>query len=322
MKRLIIFAVAIIVVVGALVFMKRTRSVSDPDVAVPERGAEHAQRTTGNEPYVRPDYYPKANPYGGLAKSTLDTLRRYKKTFEITRDEYWPETGGVLANQYFEVWYPPGRVTVTHGMRFFIEIMPARAKFAAFFGSAPEDPLIIYNMSELDVYRELTGREWWYYSVIEGDTMTSSPIFHLVKRSIVHLAVPREYYQWAVTKTSRDGAPRWLQEGLASYLAREHLLLTTQMYEFPERNEKYELAELESVLENETERAASRRAYYYSWRMVSELIDKYGEEKVRDVVVLLGQGYQLEEAFEEAFGESYDNVIAVATGYTLDLQTN
>ena len=111
-----------------------------------------------------------------------------------------------------------------------------------------------------------------------------------------------------------------MQEGLATYLAREHLLLESQMYEFSERNDKYELTELESVLETEEDRASSRRAYYYAWRMVKELCDKYGEESVKNTVVLLGHGYTLKEAIEKGTGDSFDTVMNVATGYTLELQ--
>ncbi|MEJ2721502.1 MAG: hypothetical protein P8181_10245, partial [bacterium] len=69
-----------------------------------------------------------------LQGSVLDTLRAKKKRFNITRDEYWDGHGGVLANDYFEVWYTPGRTTVTHGMYVFEELMPAREKLKSFFG--------------------------------------------------------------------------------------------------------------------------------------------------------------------------------------------
>ena len=45
-----------------------------------------------------------------------------KQKYGIVRDEYWPDSGGVLGSDYLEVWYPVGRTTVTHGMRVFVEM--------------------------------------------------------------------------------------------------------------------------------------------------------------------------------------------------------
>ena len=51
-----------------------------------------------------------------VPQNVADSLRVLKKRYEITRDEYWLNKGGVLANEHYELWYPPGPVTVTHGM--------------------------------------------------------------------------------------------------------------------------------------------------------------------------------------------------------------
>ena len=107
-----------------------------------------------------------------------------------------------LVNEYLEVWYPPGRTTVTHGMYMFEEIMPARQKYEALFGNAPTELLVIRIAHELEPYKEETGREWWCYSEMRGDTLIFVPVYTLYKRGISPIAVPHEYYQWAIRKRS------------------------------------------------------------------------------------------------------------------------
>ena len=80
------------------------------------------------------------------------------------------------------------------------------------------------------------------------------------------------------------------------------------------------MTEVESVLEMEDDRETARRAYYYSWRMVMELIEHYGENKVADAVIALGEGYGVQEGFEHAFGDPYDQVMEVAMGYELNIR--
>ena len=337
MRRLVIFGVALLVVVGGIFALqyiieqgKPDQTAEAPAPQLDEHGHDHSAQGNESDPnvktvqqsdnYMNPAAYPKSNPYGGLARNVIDSLRVMKQRYGITRDEYWPESGGVLGSNYLEVWYPVGRTTVTHGMRVYVEMVPARERFREFFGRTPDDLLVVYCMPELDVFKEVTGREWWAYSHLENDTMTVQPIYHLVKRGIAEVAIPHEYHQWAVASVSRNGAPRWLQEGLATHLAREQLLLEVQMYEFDERNSKYSAAEVESVLEIEDNKETARRAYYYSWRMVMELIDHYGEAKVRDAVIALGEGYGVQDGFEHAFGDPYDRVMEVATGYELNIR--
>ena len=81
--------------------------------------------------YETPDHLKRFGKGGPqLSETILDTLRRLKKTHNVTRDEQWPGQGGVLGNDFFEVWYPEGVTMITHGMRVVDDMMHARAKFA------------------------------------------------------------------------------------------------------------------------------------------------------------------------------------------------
>ena len=249
----------------------------------------------------------------------LDSLRVKKTRFHITRDQYWEFEGGVLANEYFEVWYPVGDVTVTHGMYVFEELMPARKRFEEFFGRTPSELVVIHCPPDLEVYERDTGREWWYYAEIKGDTITFAPVWILSKRGVSAQAIPHEYYQWAIRKITRGGSPRWLEEGLASYLSGEGDLLLKQVYEFSDTDVSMTPEEIEGVLQGEEDRRDSRVAYYHSYRMVEQLIKTYGEDRFKQAVMLIGAGNTLDQAFMTAVERDYRGALEDATRYSVDL---
>ena len=274
---------------------------------------DHGELAEGD----RPGYVPPPTVGGGITPGARDTLRVHAKRHKIVRDEYWETKGGVLANDYFEVWYPRGRTSVTHGMFVFDALMPARFKLKNYLGEAPEEPLVIVISSYMETYKKMTGRDWWYYSEIKADTMTFQPVSVLVQRKIDHMAVPHEYYQWAIRKLSRNGAPRWLEEGFASYFSEEGGLLENQLTEFPDYARDMTADEIEVILDAEEKRSDSRIAYYRSYRMVQNLIDTYGDDKLKEVVRQLGLGTTFAAACEQAFGVSNGEVMRVATNYEI-----
>lgn len=284
-----------------------------------EKESEIARQEEPKDPTETDFKYPQANPTFKIQGALLDSLRVKKQRFGITRDEYWRERGGVLANQYFEVWYPRGEASVTHGMYVFEELMPARAEFEAYFGSAPGELLKINIATEIDVYQRLTGREWWYYADMKGDSLTFVPVYTLYKRGISDMAVPHEYYQWAIRKLTLHGAPRWLEEGMASHLSKEGDLLLEQMYEFFREDHSMSPEKIEEVLQSEDNKRDARIAYFRSYRMVKRLMEEYGEENLKKAIVLIGLGRTLDQAFSDALGIDYSAVLAAASGYTVDL---
>ena len=291
-------------------------------VASCDKGSQETDvaETTGSESDETLSSHPKASAFNKLQGGLLDTLKVKKQRFNITRDEYWENKGGVLGSEYLEVWYPAGRIAVTHGMYMFEEIMPARQKYKALFGEAPSEFLVIHISKELEPYKEKTGREWWYYSEMRGDTLTFVPVYTLYKRGISSIAVPHEYYQWAVRKTTQHGAPRWLEEGVASYMSGEGEILLNQVYEFKAFVAAMDTPEkIEEVLQGEKERGETRIAYYRSYRMVVKLIDTFGEDKVVAAVVEIGRGNTLDEAFKKGTGKSYAEILEIASDYEVDL---
>ena len=107
---------------------------------------------------------------------------------------------------------------------------------------------------------------------------------------------------------------------MASHLSGEGDLLFNQVPDFKELLEVVKTPEkVEEVLQGEKERGNSRIAYYRSYRMVMELIDTFGEDKVVGAIVEIGRGNTLDEAFEKATGKSYAEILEIASDYQVDL---
>jgi hypothetical protein len=249
-----------------------------------------------------------------LPETVLDTLRTLKKLHEITRDEQWPGQGGVLANDFFEVWYAEGLTMITHAMRVVDDMMQARDKFAGVFGDAPTERLVIVLPPYLEQYTEWTGREFWHYSDLRADTMTIQPVYILRKRGLLEIAMPHEYFQWALGHFTNYWAPRWLEEGVASYFSHEGRILNENVNEFPKSARNMSMDRIEKALDAESTKQETRVAYYLAHRMVVSLVERYGEAKLVETLSLMAQGHGLDDACQKAYGMSYEDVRDLAYG--------
>ena len=242
-----------------------------------------------------------------LNESELDSLRSMKATHNVTRDEYWDGYGGVFASNEFEVWYPDGKVNGLQGMAMLKLAAEARDKTIKVFGKAPAERVVIVCAGDIDVFTASTGRQWWQYSRIVGDTISIQPPITLHTRHMLGIVGPREYYEWAVVKLSKGNAPRWVQEGVASYLAGEAPILEDLRQDFGD--DKMSVRAMESALEKETDRQESRRAYYNAYRTIESIAKAHGDQALGRFVVLLGEKGDVDTASKEAFGQPFDDVV-------------
>ena len=81
---------------------------------------------------------------------------------------------------------------------------------------------------------------------------------------------------------------------------------------------KMPLDKIETALRKKDDRKAYRIALYDAWRMARRLVADYGEDKVAEVVVLMGQEKNRDKAFEAVFGQPYQQVASQA----LDFKVN
>jgi len=252
-------------------------------------------------------------------EDVLDSLRAMKTRFGITRDEYWDGHGGVLANDFFELWYPPGGTTVTHGMYAFKALFGARREIRAIFAVDPGERLKVICTASLLSFRELSGFDWWVYSKVEDDQIYYQPIDILYQRTLAEMAVARGYYVWGIRQLSHHRAPEWYTQGFASMLSDEDAFLEPMMVEFPRENLKMTFKQIESGIENVDDRESYRIALYNSYRMVRRLVARYGRDKMAESILLMGQGESAKKAFEQVYGQPYDDVVDYALEFKINL---
>jgi hypothetical protein len=253
-----------------------------------------------------------------LSEAVLDSLRALKVRFSITRDQYWDDKGGVLANEYLELWYPVGGATVTHGMHAFGLIVSARDAVQNAFGTVPGERLTVRCAQTMPDYTKNTGKEWWRYARIRGDEIDIQPVATLYQRGLDRIAVPREYYLWALGKLSAGRLPEWLLEGYASLLSGEGPLLSSQMSEFRDQKLKMDLKSVESALKKENDRMAYRIAAFNAYRMVERLLGQYGPERLSSAVKMMREGKGAEDAIQASYGKPYREVIEDAMAFEIE----
>jgi len=246
----------------------------------------------------------------------LDSLKAMKITHHITRDEYWDGYGGVLASDEFEVWYPDGKVNSLQGMAMLKLAAEARARTLKVFGTAPAERVVIICAGDIDMYSASTGRQWWQYSRIVGDTISIQPPINLHTRGLLGVVGPREYYEWAIGKLSKGHAPRWVEEGFASYLAGEASVLEDLRQDMGTKPVAMSTSEMESALKREKDRQETRRAYYNAYRTVEEIVRAHGENAMGRFVVALGASGDTNAASQAAFGADFDQVVEAGRAWT------
>lgn len=273
-----------------------------------------------DEPAAAKRYVAPASLDRELHPAELDSLTQMKNTHHVTREQYWDGYGGVLANDAFEVWYPDGKVNVLQGMAMLKLADQARARAQEVFGTVPSERAVVICAGDIDVYTATTGREWWHYSRIVGDTISIQPPVMLHARGLLPVVGPREYYEWAIGKLSKGHAPRWVEEGFASYLAGEAAVLEDIRQDITATQISMSTKAMESALEREKDRQQTRQAYYNAYRLVEEIVDDHGVEAMARFVLALGEKDDVDAASQAAFGADFDDVVEAGRAWATNAE--
>ena len=257
-------------------------------------GGEKSEKTAEDREFRIPD-------------SLLSPLDGYR----LTRDDYHPVRGGIMETKELVLQYPASPVSRYVAVETFGKAIDAYRLIREEIGPPSDKRVVMIGAADLEEYRFLTRKEWWYYGVVRGDTIYFEPFDILLKRTILKMAVTQKMAQMALDRRSGGRIPFWMKEGIASRLAEEWPVLEEQRGEFiggvydltptPER--------IEEVLEAADDRPLTRIAFYCSYVMVDRLVTEFGMERIMAFIDLLAEGCGYDEASVEAFGVDYASLL-------------
>ena len=240
-----------------------------------------------------------------------DSLLSAINSYGLTVDDYHVIKGGVMANAQVEVRYPATEIARYVGVRTFGAAKAAYEKVSKEIGWSVEKKLVLIGASDLDEYRLLTRKEWWYYGYVRGDTIYFEPFDILMKRNIAEMSITQRIAQAALNRRSDGKIPLWLKEAVASRIAGEKDILDLQMPEFQNegRNMYPSPQEIESAIAAGTDRGDTRIAYHASYRMLEKLLATQSMDNVLSFLDRLKEGKTLDQSSQEAFGIGYDALL-------------
>lgn len=248
-----------------------------------------------------------------------DTLLSPLQSYRLSVDEYHPVSGGVMANDRIELHYPSSQFARYLATEVFGEAMRGYRVVAEAIGRPSNALVVVVGTKDLEEYRFLTRKEWWYYAVIEGDTIICEPLdimrkrFDTVtRRSISEIGLTQRMAQMALDLKSGGRMPIWLREAVASHVAEERPILRAQIEQFKKELDDYtfELDDLEHTLRVAEDMMLSRAAFFYAYRMLEGILERASMEDVLAFAARLGEGSTLDEASKESFGMPYDRLVA------------
>jgi hypothetical protein len=251
-----------------------------------------------------------------LNQTELDSLRAMKITHHIVRDEYWDMKGGVIGNDRMEVWYPGRKVYIIQAMATLKQMDEVAEQINKSFGRLPSEKLVVVCAPDMDTFRKATGRDWWHYSLIKGDTLSFQTPMTLFMRGLLTVAARQEYSRWALNRMTNGKAPQWTVWGMSAYLANERDVLRGQRKEYVNLPFRMELDAIEKSLAAETERIDTRRAIYNSYLMVEQLVQTNGIPAVAAFILALGEAANPDAAAQSIFKKSYADVVAQAQSFS------
>ncbi len=258
----------------------------------------------------------ETRPQRELTAAELDTLRAMKRRLGITHDRYWDDWGGILANDWAQVRYPTGNLSVGFAMYVFDGLADGRRRLREAGLGVPDAAVTVVCTPSMAGFRRACRCEWWRYGVLEkGDRIVVQPAVVLFQRGLVRAGPAHLYVRWALRRRAGDRLPRWLEYGLASQLVEEGDVLREYLVEFPDDPVVRDVDRVERDLAERHDKHAYRIARYDAWRMVRRLVTERGMPRVAAFVEALAGGASREGASRRAFDAPWDAVVREASAW-------
>ena len=267
------------------------------------------------QPAQKFDYEKPPEVDRALNQTEIDSLRSMKITHHVTRDEYWDMKGGVVANDRLEIWYSSRKIYVLQAMAVLKQMDMMADQVKKTFGKIPTERLVVLTAPNLETFQRATGKDWWHYSSIKGDTISMQTPMTLYMRGLLQVAARREYCRWALGHLTQGKAPQWLAWGMACYLGNERDVFRGQRKEYATQPLRMDLNDINKALEKENDRIPTRRAMYNAYLMVNQLVEANGMPSVAAFTLAIPEEKDVNAAAQRIFKKSYDEVLAQAQAW-------
>lgn len=248
-----------------------------------------------------------------------DSLLSPIEAYNLVVDDYHPVDGGVMASADLELQYPSKEIARFIAVRTYGQILDGYRQVVRNIGRPVDGRVVIIGTKDLPEYAVVTRKEWWYYAWIKGDTIYSEPLDILLKRydpvterTLAQIGLTQRMAQMALDGISGGKIPVWMKEAAASYVADERPVLRMQVNQFATVMEVFAptLDELETYILAGDDMEMSRLSYFYAYRMLEILLEKYEFSNVTGFARRLGEGASLDEAAKQEFGMSYGEMVS------------
>ncbi|MGZ5434722.1 MAG: SpoIID/LytB domain-containing protein [Pyrinomonadaceae bacterium] len=120
-----------------------------------------------------------------------------------------------------------------------------------------------------------TGQPPWAAAATKGNRIETQPLAILKRRGVLHTTLKHELAHVIINVISREGAPRWLEEGFAIYLAGEGEMFSRYL-----RRGLLTTEELEKRLQRPSTQSDMRSLYAEAYLKVSAMVRNEGEASV------------------------------------------
>lgn len=145
------------------------------------------------------------------------------------------------------------------------------ARFRKLFADNP-GPISVRILGSMDEWRSLTGHPWFIVATIRDHQVLTQPVSSLNRLKYPSKPVIHEIAHLFIRKVAGRAVPRWLDEGIAQWLAGDRKKLD----ELPG---KEKIAQMEKRFNNSANnRKVTKKDYELALAMVQKLIEQLGAE--------------------------------------------
>jgi len=154
------------------------------------------------------------------------------------------------------------------------------AGFERLFDLRPGRTITIHVCCDIQDFRARSGKPWFVGAALVDDQIVTQPDRSLQKIENPEALVTHEMVHWIIRRAAGRGCPRWLDEGLAQWLAGQKSgLSSARIPNLP--RDKQALRRLDATLGSSgSNRKDLETAYLSSLLLVNRLISCVGLEKL------------------------------------------